>query len=125
MPKKLTIKNLYKTEGINMFGISIDEWLTLDDHYEFLVYSNGHKWMYKLDRMPHHLDNKFKLTLNATANNIYTVHLGLNEIKVKRLFYMRVNELVEQHIEFVTNEIVSAALTRQGITAISNSININ
>jgi len=38
---------------------------------------------------------------------------------------MRVNELVEQHIEFVTNEIVSAALTRQGITAISNSININ
>jgi hypothetical protein len=121
MPK-LTIKNLYKTEGINMFGVSIDEWLTLDDHYEFLVYSNGHKWMYKLNRIPHHLDNKYKLTLNATADNTYTVHLSPNEIKVKRLFYMRINELLEQHIEWVTNEIVSATLTKQGLTSISSSI---
>ena len=123
--QKLTIKNLYKTEGINIFGVSIDEWLTIDDHYEFLVYANGHKWIYTLSRIRHHLDNTYKLTLNATADHTYSIHLGLNEIKVKRLFYMRVNELVEQHIEFVTNELILAALTIQGNTNISHSILIN
>ena len=125
MPNKLTIKNLYKTEGINIVGVNIEQWLTLDGHYEFLAYANGHKWMYTLSRIPHHLDNKYKLTLNATVDHTYSIHLGTNEIKVKRLFYMRVNELVEQHIEFVTNELVSAALTKQGKTYTSHSININ
>jgi len=95
--QKLIIQNLYKTEGINIVGVSIDEWHTLADHYEFLSHSQGHKWMYSLNRIADN-EGKYRLTLHAAAGVDLATQLGINEIKVKRLFYMRVGELVNQHL---------------------------
>jgi hypothetical protein len=92
---KITIKNLYKTEGITEHGVSITEWLTHPDRYEFLSYSQGHKWMYSLNRVSN--GGKYELTLHAAAGVVVTKPLGLNEITIKRLFYMRVGELVTEH----------------------------
>jgi hypothetical protein len=124
---KLTIENLYKTEGINIEGVNIDEWMTLTDSYEFLAYANGHKWMFKLCRNSNDVtlvgETKskpiYKLELHATGAQCYTMYLGTNEIKIKRLFYKSVRRLVDEHIDFVTKEILSKAFT-----ATSHSINI-
>ncbi len=113
MPK-LTIQNLYKTEGINIVGVSIDEWHTLTDRYEFLSHSQGHKWMYSLNRVADN-EGKYELTLHAAFGIALKKQLGLNEIKVKRLFYMRVGELVNEHLANVALQ----------MTFVSNSININ
>lgn len=129
MPTRLTIENLYKTEGLNIEGVNIDEWITSPDAYEFLAYADGHKWMFKLDRraldvtMAGEVDSKkrYKIELHATGGSIYTRYLGINEIKIKRLFYKAVKGLVDEHIDFVTKEILTKAFAQ---TAVSNSINI-
>ena len=129
MPTRLTIENLYKTEGLNMEGVNIDEWITSPDAYEFLAYADGQKWMFKLDRralditMVGETDSKkrYKVELHATGGNIYTRYLGTNEIKIKRLFYKSVKGLVDEHLEFVTKEILTKAFAQ---TSVSHSINI-
>jgi hypothetical protein len=93
----LTIQNLYKTEGIVMHGISIDEWITQPDRYEFLSHSHGHKWMYSLDRICNE-DGEYQLTIHAAAGVTLSKYISLTELKVKRLFYMRVSELVSEHL---------------------------
>jgi hypothetical protein len=113
VPNKLTIQNLYKTEGVNIVGVSIDEWHTLTDRYEFLSHSQGHKWMYSLNRVANK-DGTYQLTLHAAFGIELKKQLGLNEIKVKRLFYMRVGELVNEHLANVALQ----------MTFISNSIKI-
>lgn len=128
MPR-LTIENLYKTEGLNIEGVNIDEWITSPDAYEFLAYADGHKWMFKLDRralditMVGETDSKkrYKIELHATGGSIYTRYLGINEIKIKRLFYKSVKGLVDEHMDFVTKHILTKAFAQ---TAVSHSINI-
>jgi hypothetical protein len=93
----LTIKNLYKTEGIEHHGVSITEWLSQPDTYEFLSYSQGHKWMYSLSRIANK-DKKYELTLHAAAGVAVSKWLGINEISIQRLFYMRAGELVSEHL---------------------------
>lgn len=126
----LTIKNIHNTEGLNIEGICIDgEWIISPDAYEFLVYADGHKWMFKLDRrvlditLAGETDSKkrYKLELHATADNTYTKYLGTNEIKIKRLFYKSIKGLVDEHVDFVTKEILTKAFAQ---TALSHSINI-
>lgn len=94
-----------------MHGVSIDEWITLPDRYEFLSYSHGHKWMYSLNRIDN-VDMEYELTLHAAAGVTLSKHLSVNEIKVKRLFYMRISELVGEHLANVMLQ----------MTAISSSI---
>jgi hypothetical protein len=127
MPTRITIENLYKTEGLNIEGVNIDEWITSPDAYEFLVYADGHKWMFKLCRNSNDVTlageteskPRYKLELHATGTQCYTSYLGINEIKIKRLFYKSVKRLVNDHIDFVTKEILSKAFS-----ATSHSINI-
>jgi len=93
----LTIKNLYKTEGIEHYGVSITEWLAQPDTYEFLSYSQGHKWMYSLSRIPNK-NKKYELTLHAAAGVAVSKWISINEISIQRLFYMRAGELVNEHL---------------------------
>jgi len=119
---KLVIKNIHNTEGLNIEGISIDEWIIEDDNYQFLVYADGHKWMYKLWRHSIQVEGKerYRLELHPTGDRCYTKYLGTNEIKIKRLFYKSIKGLLDEHIEYVTNEVLAKAMT-----SISHSININ
>ena len=119
---KLVIKNIHNTEGLNIEGISIDEWITEDDNYQFLVYADGHKWMYKLWRYGIEVEGKerYRLELHATGGRCYMKDLGTNEIKIKRLFYKSIKGLLDEHIEYVTNEVLSKAMT-----SVSHSLNIN
>jgi len=109
MPK-LTIKNLYKTEGIEHHGVSITEWLAQPGTYEFLSYSQGHKWMYSLSRTPNK-DKKYELTLHAAAGVTISKWLGINEISIQRLFYMRAGELVSEHFANVMLQMTSANIS--------------
>ena len=127
---KLTIKNIHNTEGLNIEGICIDgEWIITPDTYEFLVYADGHKWMFKLFRNDIDVTlagetnskKRYQLELHATGSNIYTKYLGTNEIKIKRLFYKSIKALVDEHIDFVTKEILTKAFAN---TSVSHSINI-
>jgi hypothetical protein len=119
---KLLIKNIHNTEGLNIEGISIDEWIVEDDNYQFLAYADGHKWMYKLWRHGIEVEGKerYRLELHATGGRCYTKYLGTNEIKIKRLFYKSIKGLLDEHIEWVTKQIV-----QQASTSLSQSLNIN
>jgi len=119
---KLVIKNIHNTEGLNIEGISIDEWIVEPDNYQFLVYADGHKWMYKLWRYGIEVEGKerYRLELHATGGRCYMKDLGTNEIKIKRLFYKSIKGLLDEHIEYVTNEVLSKAMT-----SVSHSLNIN
>jgi len=108
----LTIKNLYKTEGIEHHGVSITEWLAQPDTYEFLSYSQGHKWMYSLSRIANK-DKKYELTLHAAAGVAVSKWLGINEISIQRLFYMRAGELVSEHLENVMLEMMAISSSIQ------------
>lgn len=101
---KLTIQNVYKTEGLNIVGVSIDEWLTLTDRYDFLSHSHGHKWMYTLNRIANP-DNKYELRLIVSDGSVYTTLLDIGEIKIKRLFYKHINNLVVEHLQQITYNI--------------------
>lgn len=129
MPGKLIIKNLHNTEGLNIEGVNIGEWITSPDAYEFLVYADGHKWMFKLYRDDADVTlagetqskRRYKLELHATGGNIYTSYLATGEIKIKRLFYKSIKRLVDEHIDYVTKEILTKAFAQ---TSVSHSINI-
>ena len=118
----LIIRNIHNTEGLNIEGISIDEWIVEHDNYQFLVYADGHKWMYKLCRHNIQVDGniKYRLELHATGDKCYTDYLSTNEIKIKRLFYKSIKALLAEHIDWVTNYIV-----QQASTSLSQSLNIN
>lgn len=119
---KLLIKNIHNTEGLNIEGISIDEWITEPDNYQFLVYADGHKWMYKLWRHSIQVEGneRYRLELHLSEGRCYTKYLGTNEIKIKRLFYKSIKGLLDEHIEWVTKQIV-----QQASTSLSQSLNIN
>jgi hypothetical protein len=119
---KLLIKNIHNTEGLNIEGISIDEWITEPDNYQFLVYADGHKWMYKLWRHSIQVEGneRYRLELHLSEGRCYTKYLGTNEIKIKRLFYKSIKALLAEHIDWVTNYIV-----QQASTSLSHSLNIN
>ena len=119
---KLVIKNIHNTEGLNIEEISIDEWITEPDNYQFLAYATGHKWMFKLWRHSIQVEGneRYRLELHATGGRCYTKYLGTNEIKIKRLFYKSIRGLVDEHIDYVTKQIV-----QQASTSLSQSLNIN
>lgn len=126
---KLTIKNLHNTEGLNIEGVCIDQWITNPDAYEFMAYVDGHKWLYKLWRDSIDVTlagettskKRYRLELHAVGSRCYTRYLGTNEIKIKRLFYKSIKGLVDEHMEYVTNQILGKAFTQ---TSVSHSINI-
>lgn len=92
--KKLNIKNTDKVIGINMLGISISDWISSNDDYQFLVYDSfGIKWMFKLDRFP---DEKGDFLLSLIlSNKVKTKKISKWHIQIKRLFYMQINELLD------------------------------
>lgn len=101
---KLIIKNISNTDGLNIVGVSITEWLVDEDKYNFLAYAEGHKWIYTLGRMANP-DGKYELTLHASLNTNLIKTLGVNEIKIKRLFYKSIKGLVDDHLDNVTQSL--------------------
>jgi len=118
---KLVIKNINNANGLNIEGISTDDWIAEYDTYQFLVYADGHKWMYKLwrHRIKVEGEERYRLELHATVGRCYTKYLGINEIKTKRLFYKLIKELLDEHIDWVTNYLV-----RQASASLSQSLSI-
>jgi hypothetical protein len=69
--------------------------------------------MYSLSRIPNK-DKKYQLTLHAAAGVAVSKWLGINEISIQRLFYMRAGELVSEHFANV--------MLQMTVTNISSSL---
>jgi hypothetical protein len=108
---KLFIKNIHNTRGLNIEGISIDDWIVTNETYQFFAYIDGHNWLCKLWRHSIKVDDKelYRFELHSPGSRYYTKYLETDVIKTKRLFYKAIKELVAEHIDFVTDELVAKA----------------
>jgi len=117
---KLYIENLTNIEGLELHDISIIRTETDSDNYRF--FRSQPEQCFKLSRYPIKVGGvlKYELRLSVLDTYHYVTNISIDIIQLKDSFFKSMKELFDEHIEYVTNTILSKALA-----SVSHSININ
>lgn len=102
MNKRLYIKNLHKTAGLNILGVSIDNWTVHEQYYEYQAYYEGISWTLRLMREAFTLIESTVYVLELITADTNSCRprtfLTADELKVKRLFFLQTKCAIDNYL---------------------------